>query len=59
MRMSNLWYVHMARHQVCHFHVAVQLLQNIPSDRIKVKKGAGHVFYMTIPSDTTEGAKTT
>ena len=34
--------------------VTFQLLQNMPSDHKKVKEGTELVFYMTIPSHTTE-----
>ncbi len=38
----------------CHLYMACQLLQNMTSGHIKVKKGTGHVFYMTTPSQATE-----
>ncbi len=38
----------------CHLYMAFQLLQNMASGRVKVKKGTGHVFYTAIPSHTTE-----
>ncbi len=34
--------------------VAFQLLQNIMSGHVKVRKGTGHVFYMATPSHDTE-----
>ncbi len=34
--------------------MAVQLLQNMASGHVKVKKGTGHVFYMATPSHATE-----
>ncbi len=41
-----------------HFHMVFdfQLLQNMPSCHIKVKKDIAHVFDMTIPSHTSESA---
>ncbi len=39
----------------CHLFMACQLLQNMTSDHIKVKKKrTGHVFYMATPSHATE-----
>ena len=38
----------------CHLHMACQLLQNMTSGHIKVKKGTGHGFYMAFPSHATE-----
>ncbi len=34
--------------------MAFQLLQNMASGHIKVKKGTGYVFYMATPSNSTE-----
>ncbi len=34
--------------------MACQLLQNMTSGHINVKKGTGHVFYMATPSHATE-----
>ncbi len=34
--------------------MAFQLLQNMASGHVKVKKGTGHVFYMATPSHATE-----
>ncbi len=34
--------------------MAFQLLQNMTSGHVKVKKGTGHVFYMATPSHATE-----
>ena len=38
----------------CHLYMACQLLQNMASGHIKVKKGTGYVFYMATPSHATE-----
>ncbi len=38
----------------CHLYMAFQLLQNQAGGHIKVKKGTGHVFYMTTRSHTNE-----
>ncbi len=38
----------------CHLYMACQLLQNMTSGHIKVKKGTSHVFYMATPSHATE-----
>ena len=38
--------------------MAFQLLQNIVSGHVKVKKGTGHVFYMATPSHATESVAT-
>ena len=43
----------MASHQ-CHLYMAFQLLQNMASGHVKVKKGTGLVFYMATPSHATE-----
>ncbi len=32
----------------CHLYMACQLLQNMASGHIKVKKGTGHVFYIPV-----------
>ena len=40
----------------CHLYMAYQLLQNMTSSPIKVKKGTGHVFYMATPSHAIESA---
>ncbi len=37
----------------CHWFMAFQLLQNMGSGHIKVKKGTGYVFYMATPSHAT------
>ena len=35
----------------CHLYMACQLVQNMASGHIKVKKkGTGHIFYMATPS---------
>ena len=34
--------------------MAFQLLQNMASDHVKVKKGTGHQFYMATPSHAIE-----
>ncbi len=36
------------------FDMATHLLQNMPSGHIKVRKGSGHVFYMSTPCHTIE-----
>ncbi len=36
--------------------MAFQLLQNMASGHVKVKKGTGHVFYIATPSHATESA---
>ncbi len=38
----------------CHLYMAFQLLQNMASGHVTVKKGTGHVFYMATPSHATE-----
>ena len=38
----------------CHLYMACQLLQNMASGHIKVRKGTGHVFDMASPSNATE-----
>ncbi len=38
----------------CHLYMACQLLQNMASGHIKVKKGTGHVFYMATASNAIE-----
>ncbi len=38
----------------CHWYMACQLLQNMISRHIKVKKGTGHVLYWATPSHGTE-----
>ena len=40
----------------CHFQITCQLLENMPSGHIKVKKGTGHVLNMATPCHTTESA---
>ena len=37
----------------CHLYMAFQLLQNMASGRVNVKKETGHVFYMVTPSHAT------
>ena len=41
-------------HSSCHWYTTCQLLQNMTSGHIKVKKGTSHVFYMATPSHATE-----
>ena len=41
----------------CPLYMAFQLLQNMASGNVKVKKGTGHVFYMTTPSHATESVR--
>ncbi len=38
----------------CHLQMAFQLLQNMASGHVKVKKRTDHVFYMVTPSHATE-----
>ncbi len=37
--------------------MATHLLQNMSNGHIKVKKGTGHVFYMSTPHRTTESVQ--
>ncbi len=37
--------------------MATRLLQNMPSGHVKVKKGSGHVLYMSTPCNTTESVR--
>ena len=41
----------------CHLYMAFQLLQNMACGHVKVRKVTGHVFYMAIPSNTTESVE--
>ncbi len=38
----------------CRLYMAFQLLQNMASGHVKVKKGTGHIFYMITPSHANE-----
>ncbi len=38
----------------CHVYMAFQLLQNMASGHVKVKKGTGQIFYEATPSHATE-----
>ena len=38
--------------------VEFQLLQNMVSGHVKVRKGTGHVFYMVTPCHSTESVST-
>ncbi len=38
----------------CHLYMTFQLLQNMTSGHIQVKKGTGHAFYLATPRHATE-----
>ena len=40
----------------CHLYMEIQLLQNMASGHLKVKKVTGHVLYMATPSHAIESA---
>ncbi len=41
----------------CYEGAEVEVLQNMASGHIKVKKGSGYVFYMGTPSHATESVQ--
>ncbi len=52
--LSCSWTVNSAGQSSCHLYMAFQLLQNMASGHVKLKKGTGHVFYVATPSHATE-----